>query len=207
MIVVVCLVILTRAVYALLFIQFCGIVSPFSTTTLWNQTLPLTTITFHSSVQRGHIAVNLTDTATPVLAVSRYACDAAVLGDALLSAVKMNYHQKQRELAVDVWSDQAALKKYDVTMATVRFNAACLNEISTLSFSSWVRGGGLTRRDSIHTLTITVEGTSYDCLLQFPEPVAVDNLQIALNEGLLDVSNVVVKERMEIAASAAWERV
>lgn len=158
-------------------------------------------------MQRGHIAVNLTDTATPVLAVSRYACDAAVLGDALLSAVKMNYHQKQRELAVDVWSDQAALKKYDVTMATVRFNAACLNEISTLSFSSWVRGGGLTRRDSIHTLTITVEGTSYDCLLQFPEPVAVDSLQIALNEGLLDVSNVVVKERMEIAASAAWERV
>ena len=70
-----------------------------------------------------------------------------------------------------------------------------------------MRDGGLTRRDSIHTLTIAVEGTSYDCLLQFPEPVAVDSLQIALNEGLLDVSNVVVKERMEIAASAAWERV
>ena len=203
MIVVICLAILTRAVYALLFIQFCGIVSPFSTTTLWNQTLPLTTVAFHSSVQRGHIAVNLTDTTTPVLAVSRYACNAAVLGDTLLSAVKMNYHQKQKELVVDVWSDHAALKKYDVTMATVRFNAACLNEISTLSLSSWVRGGELTRRDSIHTLTIAMEGMSYDCLLQFPEPVAVGSLQIALNEGLLDVSNVVVKEKMEIAASAA----
>lgn len=190
-----CGALLIHGTYSLLFIQFCGIVSPFSTTALWNESLPVFSFHFHSSIQRGHFAINQTFIDSPVLSVSRYACDASALQWPQLTGVLLDYSPENGTLTGNVWHNQTLLDRYTKNILFTPYNTACLNEISSLTLPSHAFHGAWVS-ELLEEVVLDMEGSAYDCSAQFARPLEVKRFVLRQNAGWLDVQNVRVTETL-----------
>ena len=127
--------------FTVLFVQFCGAVAPYKRHSFFKSSRPPEIIQFHSTFPRGYLRFDVRRNRNASVSVDRYSCVESVVNPLtadLYSAVSFSKHTNTSSTvwSVDVTHSSIALRRFERHTMIFEYNAACINDMSTIVVDS-----------------------------------------------------------------------
>lgn len=127
--------------FTVLFVQFCGAIAPYYRHSFFNSSLQPTIIQFHSTFPRGYLRFDVRRNRNASVSISRYSCVESVVNPVTADLYSTVSFKKQTNRTSTLWSVEVlhssiALHRYERQTMIFEYNAACINDLSTIVVDS-----------------------------------------------------------------------